>query len=230
MKSNQSIHEPSDCWGYLYNHKHICEALLQEGQNVAKLLFKQHVQALSDIIQYSASDVSEMACIMLNSLNRNLYTYIQMYLNISLNECCYMCRVHTHSVTDEASLIAAGEHIIDRYASILQKNTEKHHHFQRTCAYIQKHLEEDISIDQICSTLHISRSQLCRIFKALTGNTFCEYLKQQRLRKGRALLTSTDMTIEEISSKCGFQSSAYFSTVFKAEIGLTPSVFRKKFE
>lgn len=227
MKNNNSIHDPSDYWGYLYNHKHICEALLQEGENVAKLLFKQNVQALSAIIQYGTTD--EMAYIMLNSLNRNLYTYIQLYLNISLNECCYMCRVHTHSITDEASLITAGGRIIDSYAAILKENTEKHHLFQHTCAYIQKHLEEDISIDQVCGALHISRSRLCRIFKELTGSTFCEYLKQQRLRRGRLLLTSTDMTIEEISSKCGFQSSAYFSTVFKAEIGLTPSAFRKEF-
>lgn len=229
MEKNNLPFDHVEYWGYLYNHKHICEALLWEGVEVANLLFRQHVQAISSKIDSDEFYSDEIAYITLNSLNRNLYSYIQFYLNISLHECCYMCRVHSHAITDKDSLIIAGEHIIESYAACLNCDSERYRLFHQSCIYMQNHLGEDISIAKICDNLHISRSYLCRMFKELTGNSVIEYLKQQRIYRARTLLRSTDLSVEDIASKCGFQSSAYFSTVFKREMGISPSVFRKNY-
>lgn len=216
-------------WDCLYNHKQICETLLHEGEFVASMLFRQRAQHLLIMLSEMDTDKTEAIFIMLTSLNRSLYAYVQFYLNISLTECCYQCRVHAHNVKDDSSFIEAGAGIIECYSRNLWANKQTYHDFQQACVYIQNHLEDDLSISQLCAMLHVSKSCLCRMFKDLTGSTFCEYLKQLRLSRARTLLTSTQMPIEDISAACGFRSSAYFSTVFKGELGMTPSVFRQTY-
>lgn len=230
MDESHCTPETHEYWECLYNHKHICEALVKEGGEVAQILFRQQVYRLRSLNCAVQADDQETAYVMLTTLNRSIYNYILFNLNISLSECCYMSRVHTHSISSPRSLIAAGELIISRYAKILKENEGKYLHFKNLCAYIQNHLEDDLTIPQVCSQLFISKSNLCRSFKELTGSTFCEYLKEQRIFRAKMLLLSTSMTMEDIAAKCGFKSPAYFSSVFKSETGFTPTLFRLKFQ
>ena len=59
------------------------------------------------------------------------------------------------------------------------------------------------------------------------GCTFGDYVRQQRLTRARLLLRTTARTIEDIAQACGFQSATYFATVFKNELGMSPTQFRQ---
>lgn len=85
---------------------------------------------------------------------------------------------------------------------------------------------EDLSVDDICKEIGISRVQLYRKVKALLGYNVNDYLLSVRLQKAKYLLSSEDFTISEVAFKVGFASQAYFATVFKSKFGCTPSEFK----
>jgi signal transduction histidine kinase/CheY-like chemotaxis protein/AraC-like DNA-binding protein/ABC-type xylose transport system substrate-binding protein len=81
-------------------------------------------------------------------------------------------------------------------------------------------------IEDICKGMGISKVQLYRKVKALLNTNINEYILNARLQKAKYYLQHENLTIAEVSYKTGFSSPAYFSTVFKSKLGVTPNAFR----
>jgi DNA-binding response OmpR family regulator len=88
--------------------------------------------------------------------------------------------------------------------------------------------DENYDIKLLCKDLFISRMQLHRKLKALTGKSTSHYLRLLRLQKAKELLLSTDKNISEIAYDVGFNSPTYFSTSFLEEYNQSPMAFRNK--
>lgn len=84
----------------------------------------------------------------------------------------------------------------------------------------------DLSVEDIGSELNLSRVQLYRKIKALTGQSPVELTRHIRLKRGRDLLGTTDLTISEIAYKVGFTAPSYFTKCFKDEFGILPGELR----
>ncbi|MBC8078783.1 MAG: response regulator [Gorillibacterium sp.] len=94
-------------------------------------------------------------------------------------------------------------------------------------AYTHAHYHEnDISINMICSHLHISSGYFSTIFKKETKTTFVNYLMQLRMDVAKDLLQSTDLKAFEIADKVGFVDPNYFSFCFKKVCGISPKEYR----
>ena len=93
--------------------------------------------------------------------------------------------------------------------------------------YINAHIAEDISIEDICDAAHVSKYHFCREFKKRTGQTVMEYILATRIVLAKEMLQKTDLTVGEISERCGFSGISYFCRVFKQDTGKTPLGFRK---
>ncbi len=92
---------------------------------------------------------------------------------------------------------------------------------------IQKHLSEsNLKMDDLGAEMGISRVQLYRKVKALTGLSPVELLKQMRLQKAYSLLQHSSLSVSEIAYDTGFSSPAYFSTCFKKQYGKYPTEIR----
>ena len=94
--------------------------------------------------------------------------------------------------------------------------------------YINRHFNEDLTLDLVVQYAHMSKANFCRVFKRETGNTFLQYLNNLRVAYAHSLLVETDMQIQKISEKAGFSSLLHFERVFKNAHGITPSAVRKK--
>ena len=91
-----------------------------------------------------------------------------------------------------------------------------------------RHIEEgDVNCNKIASSLCISRIQLNRKIKAITGYTTTEFIQQARISMSKHLLSSTGLKVGEVASKCGFYDMAYFCALFKKCVGKTPNEYRK---
>ena len=89
---------------------------------------------------------------------------------------------------------------------------------------IDEHLaEENFSIEEFGKDVGMSRSQVHRKLKALTGKSTSIYLRTVRLAKAKEMIEQKKGTISEISYAVGFSSPAYFSRCFKEEFGHAPS-------
>lgn len=79
----------------------------------------------------------------------------------------------------------------------------------------------------IAEVLALSRAQLDRRIKRLTGKTPSAYLLDRRMLYARELLLTTDKPIAEVAVACGFEDTSYFTRVFRGHYQNTPSEVRK---
>ena len=86
------------------------------------------------------------------------------------------------------------------------------------------------SIDTICQTLCLSRSQLHRIIKEKTQRSITHYIRQRRLEKAQNLLRETDLRVSEIAYIVGIESPQNFSKYFAEAFQLSPTEFRQQVE
>ena len=86
--------------------------------------------------------------------------------------------------------------------------------------------DSDLSVEDIASELALSRVQLYRKVKAVTGCTPVDLLRKARLTKARQLLVESDLTVSEIAYRVGFTSPSYFTKCFKDEYGTVPGEAR----
>ena len=84
----------------------------------------------------------------------------------------------------------------------------------------------NLKMDDLGDEMGLSRVQLYRKVKAITGLTPVELLRQMRLQRGYALLQSTNKTVNEIAYEVGFGTPGYFSTCFKKQFGKYPTDVR----
>ena len=84
-------------------------------------------------------------------------------------------------------------------------------------------LNSEMLADHMC----LSKSQINRKVKSITGINTATYIKQSRLAHAQLLLKDPEKTIGDIVIMCGFESASYFTKLFKEMFGLTPSQYRK---
>lgn len=96
--------------------------------------------------------------------------------------------------------------------------------------FLHENYTDTITLDTLTQHFHFSKQWLIRCFKQETEKTPIEYLNRLRIRQAQKLLTQTEQSIGEISSKCGFDNVYYFSNAFKKRVGLSPKDYRKKLQ
>ena len=93
--------------------------------------------------------------------------------------------------------------------------------------YVAKHYgERSLSVQSIAADLSISASYLSKLVKRHLDQSVVDYLVDYRMERAKELLSTSDLMMYEIAEATGYPDAQYFSTVFKRQIGLTPTEFR----
>ena len=98
--------------------------------------------------------------------------------------------------------------------------------FDEIIRYINRHYQENITLDKICAEFSKSRSSVSHAFKKETGQTFREYLISIRLKAAKSLLLYSNLSISEIAYSVGFNDSNYFSNTFKKYFESSPRKYK----
>ena len=88
--------------------------------------------------------------------------------------------------------------------------------------------KNNLSINSIADSVHLSTGHLCAMFKKETGKTLNNYITEVRINEAKRLLHESDRKVYDISSAVGYQSSQYFSQVFYKITGVYPAEYQKK--
>ena len=91
----------------------------------------------------------------------------------------------------------------------------------RIISYINRHISENITLDDICDRYYISKAQLCRIFKKATASTVGEYITVKRLVMARQLILSGTPPTKAYL-QCGFKDYSVFYRAYKKKYGIPP--------
>jgi AraC-like DNA-binding protein len=93
--------------------------------------------------------------------------------------------------------------------------------------YMQEHLHEDISRDDVADVACLSPSHFSRVVKQTFGHSFTDLLARMRVEKARELLSRTEKSLIRICLDCGFSDQSYFTKVFQKYTGRTPGDYRR---
>jgi len=98
----------------------------------------------------------------------------------------------------------------------------------KTLDFIDANYDEDISVEDIASRVGMTRKALTEVFKKFTGFTPKDYLIYYRMSKAVELLGDPNILIDTVASSVGYHDQFYFSKQFKKNVGMTPSMCRKR--
>lgn len=95
------------------------------------------------------------------------------------------------------------------------------------CTFIDTHLADPISRDDIAHAAHCSPAHLARLFQTELGRPVGAELIARRLARAKDLLLASERSITEIAGEVGYDSYSHFSHIFRREIGISPSAYRR---
>lgn len=109
-------------------------------------------------------------------------------------------------------------------SEIVDSRFQYNQQVQEVLSYINQHITEPISVEQLAAEFHISTSYICRIFKATTGTTINKYISARRITIAKSLLTM-NLGVSEVCEKCGFNDYSNFLKAFTRTVGISPKKY-----
>lgn len=98
---------------------------------------------------------------------------------------------------------------------------------RQAITYIDEHYANDVSLKEVADLVHLNPSYLSTLFRDELNLSFTDYLTKVRIQRAKQLLLTTDLHVTEIAESVGYNTPRYFNKVFKDNVGLTPTMFRR---
>jgi AraC-like DNA-binding protein len=98
---------------------------------------------------------------------------------------------------------------------------------RRIRAYIDAHIGEHISLDDLANQAGVSRFHFARQFRLSTGVSPMEYLRRVRIERSKSILQSREATIAEVAATLGFSDQSHFTRTFGRLVGVSPGSFAR---
>lgn len=128
-------------------------------------------------------------------------------------------------------------HLIRRYRNVLvmhknlshpdlakiTKSNSDYKVYNRIVSYLEINISKNITIENICQDILVSRSQLQKIFKDITSMGVIEYLSHMRINLAKEMIRTNQLNFTQISEQLGYSSIHYFSRRFRKITGMTPT-------
>jgi AraC family transcriptional regulator len=92
--------------------------------------------------------------------------------------------------------------------------------------YIAKNIHRRIGTAEIANVAGFSVNYFCRAFRASSGKSPQEHIKELRVEQAKAYLTSSSQSLADVADQCGFADQAHFTRVFKSVTGDAPMRWR----
>ena len=101
--------------------------------------------------------------------------------------------------------------------------------FSPILLYIYNNYDKKITVQDITMKFFVSRTTLSKMFQLNVGQSFLSYLNKMRIAMASTMLRDTLLPINEIMLRVGFYDNAHFLRMFKKHTGMSPSMYREKY-
>lgn len=125
-------------------------------------------------------------------------------------------------------LIRCIELVCARICALLHDQSDETIIVKKIERYVREHYREPIGRDEIAAYLHYSNNYLSKLFSRHIGIAVRDYINAFRVDAAKKMLRETTCPIGDIALDVGFDSMAYFSTVFRKSTGITPAQYRSR--
>lgn len=194
-------------------------------------LFRQLPEKASKPTQLKAwlHELSQANCSLLFNVRTAFRFLNQVLLSSAMQNCGEGCLDSFEQMaSDYPSLSVLLEEISDSvYAQESHPATsfEGPESFLAVMNYLNAHYEQAVSLKRVSEELHLNASYISQLIKSETGLNYTQYITELRIKKAKELLTTTKLSLAEISEAVGFNDYFYFIKKFKREVGVTPGKY-----
>ncbi|MDQ0878521.1 two-component system response regulator YesN [Paenibacillus sp. V4I3] len=203
----------------------------RRGHNIV-ILYEKHGESM-DIEELTRRCESY-----LSACNQYFYCHLSCYVGTVstfhnlLKTYVSVLEMERSNVTQSNKVLAQfnqwSQRIVTLGTDILQvEDREKASVIQKIYDYIDEHLQDELSREQIAEYVHFNSAYLSRLFRKETNTSLTDYILEKRMNKAKLLLISTNIKISDVSSLVGYGDIPHFTKMFKRNVGLTPQEFRK---
>lgn len=135
-------------------------------------------------------------------------------------------QIDTHEHWETTPFNGSNVPPIPEEARFINNGTQEERSLAPAVSYIQQHLTEKISEEQMACLCRMRPFQFSRSFRKNCGITFQEFVQRTRIEEAMRLLQNPNMTVLDIALSVGFRDQSYFTRVFKKHIGMAPTTYR----
>ncbi|MGG1554438.1 response regulator transcription factor [Paenibacillus ferrarius] len=100
----------------------------------------------------------------------------------------------------------------------------------RVCQYIETHLHEELSREELAAAVYLNPAYLSRLFKKETGLSISEFSLKVRMERAKKLLAESNDKVSAVAEQTGYSHFSFFAKMFKKYTGLSPQEYRKSFQ
>lgn len=124
-------------------------------------------------------------------------------------------------------------HLLRHYATTSVRIREYHQklssrQMQRVTAFIQDHLDQDLSLASLAQQIALSPYYFARLFRQTTGESVHQFVLRQRLTQASRLLKETDVPLAQVAAAVGIPNQSHFTQAFRRRWGVTPRMYRQE--
>jgi AraC family transcriptional regulator len=154
------------------------------------------------------------------------FNHLAMLLLAELQSGGMMEQLYVESLTQVLVI-----HLLRHYSTFTRLITSENRNLTRTqlqqaIDYIHAHLDHDLSLAELASTINISPTYFASLFKQAVGIAPHQYVIQKRVERAKLMLSKTDLAIADIALQVGFSSQSHLTQQFKRFTGVTPKQIR----
>ncbi|GCE15520.1 AraC family transcriptional regulator [Tengunoibacter tsumagoiensis] len=124
-------------------------------------------------------------------------------------------------------------HLLRRYAAVGKGWEESGRgltrpQMQRVADFVQAHLEQEISLEELAGQAGFSIYHFARLFRETTGESPHQFVVRQRIERAQTLLKKGEMALAQVALEVGFANQSHLTRVFKRQVGVTPRAYRQE--
>ena len=101
---------------------------------------------------------------------------------------------------------------------------------QRVCQYLIDHIDQKITTAELSARFGVSQTRIKTSFRSWYGTSIHAYIRQRRMEEAARLLEESSDSVLEIAGRVGYENGSKFSSAFRAQMGMTPSQYRRTAE
>lgn len=131
-------------------------------------------------------------------------------------------------ISDQFMMVRARDSKDQQHIPVAARVGYSHKALVEVSALMEANIEEPLSLDELARLAGLSQRHLQRMFRHTLRMTPMHYYLNLRLRRARALLLQTEMSVMSVTVACGFQSSCHFSKSYRTLFGYSPSIERNQ--
>ncbi|GKX29116.1 hypothetical protein SH1V18_15960 [Vallitalea longa] len=210
----------------LDNENKLLENILILNESSSLIIVKDYVDYLYEQ-DYSLDTIKQYVYDMLIFIKKSICIKInkslQNTLSINVNY-----KTQLKDILSKSSLYCFLQEQVIYFISLLKQHNAIpcDSVIDRVCNYINNNYMNNISLKQVSNKVNLSSHYLSKLFKEQKLVTFSDYLSQVRINKSKELLKNTDLAINVIGLKVGYNDSNYFTRAFKNSESITPKDYR----